>query len=103
MLADNSGNLSSALSGLESVADTLAAADLYSSVNNLKSSLEQASLLLNNLNEGRGTAGQLMTNDSLYTNLSNTLGSLNLLLADMRTNPKKYVHFSLFGRKERQE
>jgi len=103
MLADNSGKLSSTLSGLQSVTDTLAAADLYSSVNNLKSSLEQASLLLNNLNEGHGTAGQLMTNDSLYANLSNTLESLNLLLADMRINPKKYVHFSLFGRKERQE
>jgi phospholipid/cholesterol/gamma-HCH transport system substrate-binding protein len=55
--------------------------------------------LINNLNEGQGTAGQLMTNDSLYKNLSSSLESLNLLLLDMKANPKRYVHFSLFGKK----
>jgi len=40
-----------------------------------------------------------MKDDSLYTNLSNTLSSLDLLLQDMRNNPAKYVHFSLFGKK----
>ncbi len=99
MLADNSGKLTSAFSSLESVADTLAAADIYNSINSLKSSLEKTSLLLDNINEGRGTAGQLITNDSLYHNLSNSLESLNMLLVDLRSNPKRYVHFSVFGRK----
>jgi phospholipid/cholesterol/gamma-HCH transport system substrate-binding protein len=99
MLAENSDRMTSTFSNLESVTDTLAAADLYSSVNNLKAGLEKASTLMGNLNEGKGTAGQLMTNDSLYRNLSNSLSSLNLLLQDMKTNPKRYVHFSLFGRK----
>jgi phospholipid/cholesterol/gamma-HCH transport system substrate-binding protein len=99
MLAENSDKLTSTFSSLETVADTLAAADIYNSVNNLKSSLEKASVLINNLNEGQGTAGQLMTNDSLYKNLSSSLESLNLLLLDMKANPKRYVHFSLFGKK----
>lgn len=99
MLADNSANLTSTFSSLESIADTLAAADIYTSVGNLKTSLEKASILIGNLNEGQGTAGQLMTNDSLYRNLSNSLESLNLLLLDMKANPKRYVHFSLFGKK----
>ncbi len=99
MLAENSGKLTSTFSSLENVADTLAAADIYSSVNNLKSSLEKASVLMGNLNNGKGTAGKLITNDSLYTNLSNSLESLNLLLLDMKANPKRYVHFSLFGKK----
>lgn len=103
MLADNSGKFNSTFSSLGSIADTLAAADLYGSINNLKSSLERASSLISKLNEGEGTAGKLITNDSLYTNLSNSLGSLDMLLQDMKTNPKRYVHFSLFGKKNNRE
>jgi phospholipid/cholesterol/gamma-HCH transport system substrate-binding protein len=99
MLAENSDKLSSTLSSLETVADTLSAADIYNAVNNLKSSLEKAAVLIENLNEGKGTAGKLMTNDSLYKNLSGSLESLNLLLLDLKANPKRYVHFSLFGKK----
>lgn len=99
MLAENSDKFTSTFSSLENVADTLAAADIYNSVNKLKLSLEKASVLMENLNNGQGTAGKLMTNDSLYTNLSNSLESLNLLLLDMKANPKRYVHFSLFGKK----
>jgi phospholipid/cholesterol/gamma-HCH transport system substrate-binding protein len=99
MLSDNSGKMSKTFSNLESITDSLAAADIYTTVLNLKSSLENASNLIDNLNEGKGTAGQLLTNDSLYINLNNSLASLNLLLEDMKTNPKRYVHFSLFGKK----
>jgi phospholipid/cholesterol/gamma-HCH transport system substrate-binding protein len=99
MLSDNSEKMSNTFSNLESITDTLAAADIYKSVLNLKSSLEKASTLIGNLNEGKGSAGQLLTNDSLYTNLSASLESLNVLLQDMKANPKRYVHFSLFGKK----
>jgi phospholipid/cholesterol/gamma-HCH transport system substrate-binding protein len=99
MLSDNSAKMSNSFSNLESITDTLAAADIYKSVLNLKTSLEKASTLIGNLNEGKGSAGQLLTNDSLYTNLSSSLESLNVLLQDMKANPKRYVHFSLFGKK----
>jgi len=99
MLAENTGRMTSTFSSLENIADTLAAADIYNSVNSLKSSLEKAATLMENLNNGKGSAGQLITNDSLYTNLSNSLGSLNMLLQDLKANPKRYVHFSVFGKK----
>jgi len=99
MLSDNSGAMGKTLKNLESITDTLAAADIFTSVTNLKKSLEQTSTLLENLNEGKGSAGKLLTNDSLYINLSGTLASLNILLQDMKENPKRYVHFSLFGKK----
>jgi len=99
MLADNSPKISKAVSNFESITDTIAASDIYSSMASLKKSLEGTSEVLKNLNEGKGSAGQLLTDDSLYTNLSGTLESLNLLLQDMKANPKEYVHFSLFGKK----
>ena len=100
MLADNSGSMGKTFSHLEEITDTLAAADIYGSVNRLKSSLEKTSVMLDNINKGKGTAGQLLTNDSLYVNLSASLESMNLLLKDMKENPKRYVHFSLFGKKD---
>ena len=91
--------MSSTFTNLEAITDTLAAADIYSSVMNLKTSLEKASIMMDNMNNGKGTAGQFLTNDSLYTNLNNSLESLNVLLVDMKANPKRYVHFSVFGKK----
>ena len=99
MLSDNSGKMSNTFSNLESITDTLAAADIYTSVSNLKASLEKAAIMMDNMNNGKGSAGQFLTNDSLYTNLTNSLESLNVLLQDMKANPKRYVHFSLFGKK----
>jgi phospholipid/cholesterol/gamma-HCH transport system substrate-binding protein len=99
MLSDNSGKLNKTFSNLETISDTLAVADLSGSVSNLKKSLVKVSLLVDNLNKGKGSAGQILTNDSLYTNLSGSLESLNLLLRDLKANPNRYVHFSLFGKK----
>jgi len=99
MLSDNSADLGKTLNNFKSISDTLAASDIYSSVYNLKTSLEKAALMMDNMNNGKGTAGKLLTNDSLYTNLSNSLESLNGLLLDMKANPKRYVHFSIFGKK----
>jgi phospholipid/cholesterol/gamma-HCH transport system substrate-binding protein len=99
MLSDNSGKMTKTFSNLETISDSLAAADIHASVTNLKASLERASLLMDNLNKGKGSAGQFLTNDTLYTNLTSSLESLNLLLQDMKANPKRYVHFSVFGKK----
>jgi phospholipid/cholesterol/gamma-HCH transport system substrate-binding protein len=99
MLSDNSGKMNKTFSNMETISDSLAAADLKGSFSNLKKSLEKTSLLVENLNKGKGSAGQFLTNDSLYVNMTASLESLNQLLKDMKANPKRYVHFSLFGKK----
>jgi len=99
MLADNAEKMNRSFGNLETITDTIAAADIYGTVSNLKASLEKVSFLMENLNNGKGTAGRFLTNDTLYTNLSTSLESLNVLLMDMKANPKKYVHFSIFGKK----
>ncbi len=99
MLADESEDISSTLKNIDNITDTLAAADIYNTIVNLKSSLQQTTLTLEKINEGKGTAGQLISNDTLYSNLSNSLESLNILLTDVKANPKRYVHFSIFGKK----
>ncbi len=99
MLSANSSTLDSTLKNIGAVSDAFAKADLETSLTSLRSSLTGLDTIIGGISRGEGSAGKLVTNDSLYTNLSNTLGSLDLLLRDMKDNPKKYVHFSLFGRK----
>jgi phospholipid/cholesterol/gamma-HCH transport system substrate-binding protein len=101
MLSDNSGKLGTTLTNLETISDTLVAADLYTTVTNLKTTLEKTSQLMEGVNKGKGTAGQLFTNDSLYKSLNNGIASLDSLLKDVKANPKRYVHFSLFGKKNK--
>lgn len=99
MLSSNSTTLDSTLKNIGEISDALASADLGTTLASLRTSLENLDQIVQGISKGEGSAGKLVTNDSLYTNLSNTLYNLDLLLRDMKENPKKYVHFSLFGKK----
>ena len=55
------------------------------------------------INNPNGTLGLLMNDKQLYLNLSNTANSADKLLIDLKEHPKRYVHFSLFGKKEKKE
>lgn len=99
MLWANSGKMDTTIGNLRAITDSLASADLSGTFLRLKSALEETRDLLSGINEGKGTAGQIVSNDTLYRNLTASLGSLDALLKDMKENPKRYVHFSLFGRK----
>lgn len=53
------------------------------------------------LNNGQGSLGLLMRDPALYNNLNSTMRSADSLLIDLKAHPKRYVHFSLFGRKDK--
>ncbi|MDD7528981.1 MAG: MlaD family protein [Bacteroidales bacterium] len=55
------------------------------------------------LNSSEGTIGKLMNDNALYDNLNTTVGSVNELVVDLKANPKRYVHFSLFGAREKKD
>ncbi len=99
MLSANSSSLDSTLKNIEEISDAVASADLGTTLGSLRSSLASLDEIVKGISKGEGSAGKLVTNDSLYINLNNTLYNLDLLLQDMKDNPKKYVHFSLFGKK----
>ena len=69
----------------------------------LEKSLKNIEEITAALNNGEGTAGMLLKDSTLYTKLNETCESANALLEDLKKNPKRYVHFSLFGRKEKKE
>lgn len=101
MLENNTGRLDSTIANFSTISDSLAAADMVGTINGLKATLVETSNLLAGMNEGKGSAGKIMTDDSLYINLSNSLKSLNILLIDLQENPGDYVRFSVFGGKNK--
>ena len=54
---------------------------------------------MDKLNSENSTLGKLVNEDEIYDNLNSSIESLNILINDIKANPKKYVHFSVFGRK----
>jgi len=70
---------------------------------NLNSVAEQFGLMLSQVNDGEGSAGKLIYSDSLYNNLQVLIADLDLLIRDLNENPQDYVHFSLFGKSNKEK
>ena len=66
---------------------------------NLEVSVDGISSIVNKLESDNSTIGKLINEDKVYNNLNSSIESLNILITDIKANPKKYVHFSVFGRK----
>ena len=93
---DNIENISSNLSN---VSDELNSFGLSSLLTNLEVSVDGISSIVDKLNSDNSTLGKLINEDEVYNNLNSSIESLNILINDIKANPKKYVHFSVFGRK----
>jgi phospholipid/cholesterol/gamma-HCH transport system substrate-binding protein len=68
-------------------------------LSNLEKSVDGINSIVSNLNSNNSSLGKLISKDDVYKNLNSSIENLNSLISDIKTNPKKYVHFSIFGRK----
>lgn len=99
----NNEELNNILDNFSSISDSLAKADLVGTIRNAELVLGEVSTLMEKINRGEGSLGALVTNDSLYYHLENSALEMDKLLEDIRVNPKRYVHFSVVGRKEKKK
>ena len=93
-------NLAELSEDLSVVSSSLKEANLDVTFEDLGSAVSNLSQILNRLEEGEGSLGKLITKEDLHQSLEQTNEQIQLLLEDMRLNPKRYVHFSLFGKKQ---
>ena len=95
-LSENREKFASIISNFEMISDSLAKANIPATFNRANNTLDELEMILAKINNGEGTIGMLMHNDTLYLELNKTAEELNLLLKDIRENPKRYVKFSVF-------
>lgn len=100
--ADNTMTKADATLGNASTfAANLAALDLAGTMNQVNQTLASVQQVTDQLNSKEGSLGLLMNDPSLYNNLNATMMSADSLLVNLKAHPKRYVHFSLFGKKDK--
>ena len=75
--------------------------DLTVIIENLSESSNSIENIVNEISSGNGSLGNLIYDDNLIKSLNAASSNINLLIEDLRLNPKRYVHFSLFGKKNK--
>lgn len=106
MLSENKSKINGTLTNMETasanfakISDTINNANIGEAVRKLENSLDNVDKMLADVQSGKGTLGKLMKDEAMYNNLTDASNELKELLADFKNNPKRYVHFSVFGKK----
>lgn len=94
-------NLASTSSNLNQISDSLAMVNIKSMLDKYNQVAQNLNQILEQVNRGEGTAGKLINDPEVYQHLNETLNALQTLINDLKENPKRYVHFSLFGKKNK--
>lgn len=95
------GNVNDITANLKVISGNLKGVDYASTILKVDSTLANVRMLTDKLNRKDNTLGLLMNDSSLYQNLNATATNAASLLKDLETHPKRYVHFSLFGKKDK--
>lgn len=96
-------NVNNITANLSEVSDELKSAQLDSTLLKVDATIANLENITNQLKSNENTLGALLNDKELYQNLDSTVQSANALLIDLKENPKRYVHFSVFGSKEKKE
>ena len=94
-------NADTAIANLNTVVADLKAADLKATVARVDTAVDNVNAILADVRSEKGTLGQLIYNKSLYKHIDATVLSADSLLVDLKAHPKRYVHFSIFGKKDK--
>ncbi len=92
-------NITNIIDNFSSVSDSVAKSDIVKTINNANKSLKDISNIVDKINKGESGLGKLVNNDTIYNQLKSSSDNLDKLLEDVRLNPDRYFHFSVFGRK----
>jgi phospholipid/cholesterol/gamma-HCH transport system substrate-binding protein len=94
------GSVANIGNDLEKVSSQIKEVDYKELFTSLQATIDNLEEITATINSGEGTAGKLLKDSELYEKLDSTCSAANALLTDLKNNPKRYVHFSIFGKKE---
>lgn len=107
LLDSQEGNLTTTLdnfakisSNVNQLTDSLAQSNIKQTLVAFENTVNRLNGILSDIEQGKGSMGKLMKDESVYNNIQATTKEIELLIKDLKEHPKRYVHFSLFGKKE---
>lgn len=95
-LKNNNEQITKVLTNLSAISDSIQQSNIKTTILTANKVLEQANSVIGKINRGEGSFGLLINNDTLYRNLENASRNLDKLMKDIKENPKRYLHFSVF-------
>ena len=106
VISQNSSKLNTSISNFEEMStnlnnfsDTISQMEIKKIVDDLEKVVADFESVTEKLNNGNGSVGKLINDPSVYNNLERASRQLDELVQDVKLNPKRYIHFSLFGKK----
>ncbi|MCH7535506.1 MAG: hypothetical protein IH948_07140, partial [Bacteroidetes bacterium] len=97
-LRGNSNELSATIKNFKSISDSIADADITATINSVNKTFDQLSVVLEDLNKGQGTLGKLLKDSVLYKKIKASVIDFDLLLKDLKENPRVDIDHHLFHR-----
>ena len=95
--------LDTTMSDLQQVVTDVKAANIKATVARVDTALDNVNYLIADFRSPNGTVGMLLNDKGLYNHIDSAVVSVDSLLVDLKANPKRYVHFSLFGAREKKK
>jgi phospholipid/cholesterol/gamma-HCH transport system substrate-binding protein len=97
--AKNNEKINSVMSNIDKTTENFSKLDVEKTLTTLNTTIAELKGTIAKLNSNTGTVGLLLNDTKLYNNLTATSNKLNVLIDDLKTNPKRYISFSVFGKK----
>ncbi|MGB2397785.1 MAG: MlaD family protein [Flavobacteriaceae bacterium] len=107
ILTQQKGNLNTTLDNVASItqninqlSDSLVHSNIKQTLVKFETTVTQLNRILSDIDQGKGSLGKLVKEDGVYQNIEASTREIEALIKDLKEHPKRYVHFSLFGKKE---
>lgn len=100
-LTDNNKRINDIISNLDTTTKQIKEIDLSKTIKDIQVVVGELTQTIHNLNNGDGTAAKLLNDPDIYRQLQGTIKSINTLVDDFKTHPKRYVNISVFGKKDK--
>lgn len=101
VMSDNTEELDKIIKNFSALSDTLAKVEIATTIIKANEAMDEVQTIVAKINKGEGTLGMLINDDELYHKLESATESMDHLMEDIRVNPNRYIHFSVFGRKNK--
>ena len=92
-------NIESSSKNINEITKSVSDANVSDLISKLNSTVSNFNLALNKINNGNGSVSKLLENDAIFNNLEKATSELEALINDIKVNPNRYIHFSIFGKK----